>query len=418
MIKITNDFFTPKQVDFFNDANHRWNIKSGATRSGKTFMDYFILPERITERKGKKGLTVFLGVNKGSIQRNLIDPLQDIYGTILVSDIKSDNTARIFGEKVYCLGTEKINSVNRIRGSSIKYLYGDEFAEWHESVFQMVKSRMDKPYSLADLTCNPGDPEHWAHEFMTSDADIYLQEYELDDNTKLDKSIADELKKEYAGTVFYDRFILGKWVRAEGSCFVAFRDDWNVIKSEKEKKEIIDKIMFIEIGCDIGGGGSATAYTAMGYYMDSEKGLCAAALEELYDTKNISADAIRDNFKNFTIYIRGKYGKNISLAAVDSAEQLIKKSFARSTTVRVVDSMKKPILDRIRMIDYLFAERRYVIFDCCPHLISAYHAAVWNTKNPAKTERLDNGTTNIDSLDSSEYTLERHMTDFMRFYKK
>ena len=32
--------FSKKQQEFFENANHRWNIKSGATRSGKTYMDY------------------------------------------------------------------------------------------------------------------------------------------------------------------------------------------------------------------------------------------------------------------------------------------------------------------------------------------------------------------------------------------
>ena len=38
--------FTDKQIEYLNKANHRWNIKHGATRSGKTYLDYYII--RIT----------------------------------------------------------------------------------------------------------------------------------------------------------------------------------------------------------------------------------------------------------------------------------------------------------------------------------------------------------------------------------
>ena len=146
--------FTAKQREFLDNANHRWNIKEGATRSGKTYLDYFVIPKRIRRVAGLPGLTVILGNTKGTLQRNVIEPLQDMYGTELVSSIRSDNTAMLFGEKCYCLGADKANQVDRIRGASIKYCYGDEIATWHEDVFTMLKSRLDKPYSKFDGTLN------------------------------------------------------------------------------------------------------------------------------------------------------------------------------------------------------------------------------------------------------------------------
>ena len=84
-----------KQKEYWREANRRWNIKSGATRSGKTYLDYCIIPKRIRSLAGKDGLVVLLGNTKGTLQRNIITPLQNIYGTMLVSDIRSDNTAKI-----------------------------------------------------------------------------------------------------------------------------------------------------------------------------------------------------------------------------------------------------------------------------------------------------------------------------------
>ena len=134
---------TDKQKEFWKGCDHRWNIKCGATRSGKTFLDYYLIPKRIRAVSGKDGLYVILGNTKSTLQRNIIEPLQNIWGIDLVSDIKADNTAIMFGEKVHCIGADKINQVNRLRGSSIKYCYGDEVVTWHQDVFNMLKSRLD-----------------------------------------------------------------------------------------------------------------------------------------------------------------------------------------------------------------------------------------------------------------------------------
>lgn len=214
-----------KQLEFARYANHRWNFKGGATRSGKTYLDFkWIIPLRIRDRAGKDGLAVILGVTKSTIERNVLEPMRNLYGDKLVGTISSDNTAWIFGEKCYCLGAEKVSQVSKIRGASIKYCYGDEVADWSEEVFALLKSRLDKEYSCFDGTYNPQYPNHWLKKFLDSDADIFSQVYTIDDNPFLPPSFVENLKKEYAGTVFYDRYILGKWTLAEGLVYPMFGD--------------------------------------------------------------------------------------------------------------------------------------------------------------------------------------------------
>ena len=103
---------SPKQIDFVRQGNRRWNFKGGATRSGKTYLDFrWIIPIRIRERIGKEGLAVLLGVTKSTIERNVLEPMRNIYGDALVGTISSDNTVRLFGEKCYALGAEKVSQV-------------------------------------------------------------------------------------------------------------------------------------------------------------------------------------------------------------------------------------------------------------------------------------------------------------------
>lgn len=216
---------SPKQSEFVKYGTHRWNFKGGATRSGKTYLDFrWIIPIRIRERIGKDGLAVILGVTKSTIERNVLEPMRNLYGDMLVGTISSDNTAWIFGEKCYCLGAEKVSQVSKIRGASIKYCYGDEVADWSEEVFALLKSRLDKEYSCFDGTFNPQYPDHWLKKFLDSNADIFSQTYTIDDNPFLPESFKENLKKEYEGTVYYDRYILGLWVRAEGLVYPMFGD--------------------------------------------------------------------------------------------------------------------------------------------------------------------------------------------------
>lgn len=220
---------SPKQIEFVRCANHRWNFKGGATRSGKTYLDFkWIIPMRIRERVGMDGLSVILGVTKSTIERNVLEPMRNIYGDELVGVISSDNTARIFGEKCYCLGAEKISQVSKLRGASFKYCYGDEVADWSEDVFTLLKSRLDKDYSCFDGTFNPQHPDHWLKQFLDSDADIFSQTYTIDDNPFLPEAFKENLKREYAGTVFYDRYILGLWTRAEGLVYPMFSSEKHI----------------------------------------------------------------------------------------------------------------------------------------------------------------------------------------------
>lgn len=214
---------SPKQIEYVRKANRRWNFKGGATRSGKTYLDFrWIIPIRIRERIGKDGLTVLLGVTKSTIERNVLEPMRSLYGDTLVGSISSDNTVMLFGERCYALGAEKVSQVSKIRGVSIKYCYGDEVADWSQDVFELLKSRLDKAYSCFDGTFNPQYPSHWLKAFLDSDADLFSQTYTIDDNPFLPPEFVESLKREYAGTVYYQRYILGLWVVAEGLVYPMF----------------------------------------------------------------------------------------------------------------------------------------------------------------------------------------------------
>jgi len=164
---------------------------------------------------------MLLGNTRGTLNRNILEPMREIWPG-LVSEISSDNTVMIFGQRCYALGADNVKHVNRLRGTTIEYCYGDEVTTWSKDVFDMLKSRLRCKHSHFDGTCNPEGPTHWFYDFLQSDADIYQQSYTIDDNPMLPPEFVENLKREYQGTVLYDRYINGLWVAAEGALFTTY----------------------------------------------------------------------------------------------------------------------------------------------------------------------------------------------------
>ena len=72
--------FSRKQQEYIRKANSRWNVQVGAVRSGKSFVDIaYVIPERLRAVHDKDGLNVILGVSKESVERNVLQPMREIY---------------------------------------------------------------------------------------------------------------------------------------------------------------------------------------------------------------------------------------------------------------------------------------------------------------------------------------------------
>lgn len=214
---------TPKQAEYIRNAHHRWNVACGAVRSGKSYLQIaYTIPTRIVERRDMRGLKVLLGATRSNIERNILQPMRDIYGDSIASPINSQNCCKILNEQVYCIGADNIRQVAKIRGSEIAYCAIDEGTDINQEVFEMLKSRLSLKYSCCDITTNPASPNHWFKEFLDSEehgVDIYRQDYTIYDNPFLPQDYVKALEAEYAGTVWYNRYILGLWTLAEGLVF-------------------------------------------------------------------------------------------------------------------------------------------------------------------------------------------------------
>ena len=398
-----------KQKEFIRNANRRYNIKTGATRSGKTYLDIlYTIPSRIRERSGKKGLNVILGVTNSTIERNILQPLRELYGDKLIGSINSQNIAKLFGEEVYCLGAEKVSQVSKIRGASIKYCYCDELAEYNQEVFELLKSRLDKEYSVLDGALNPESPTHWLKQFLDSDADIYCQSYTIFDNPFLPKNFVDNLCKEYEGTVYYNRYILGQWCNAEGLIYTRFANEPSkyVWKKKDDNGDYDLPNGLTIIGIDYGGTKSGQAFVCTRISNDFRYVITLGSEKHMGD---IDPDDLEDLEIKFAKKMRYKYKCEIDYMLPDNEEVVLIRGLKRRVQELGWDTLvrgcvKEPINDRIdcgrTMISYNIF---YYIEEECKLLVDALSSALWDDEAKEDT-RLDDFTTDIDTIDAWEYS--------------
>ena len=396
---------SPKQAEYLQNSNKLINLKIGAKGSGKTFIDTaFVIPQRIMERKGKKGEMFILGVTKETIERNVLKLMRSHYGE-LVSPINSRNVCHMFGEDVYCLGAEKVNQITKLQGSTAKYVYGDEVVRWHEEVWITMLATLRTDCSCFDGACNPEQPTHYIKKYIDkpqNQQDLYIQNYVIDDNPFYPKKQLEALKRQYSGTIFYDRYILGLWKRAEGSIYSKFSENHDKYIKQCESMSRGD----IYIGVDFGGNKSATTFVATWVAYSYSH---IHTLESERHTTNLDPDELNALYVKFITKITNKY-KLPKIVYADSAEQVLIRGMRTASqraniNVGIVNSIKNQINERIKLTTSLMGQGRYFVQKECTSLISALDDAVYDNKSLVDL-RLDNGTSDIDTLDGSEYSYE------------
>lgn len=353
----------------------------------------------------------FLMVGKTitSLKRNCLSVLEGLFGTDLFTYSISKKESNIAGRKIYLEGVNDVRAEHKIRGMTLQAAYCDELTLFTEDFFTTLLSRLSMKNAKLIGTANPDRPSHWLLKKYISrknELDIKIWKFLLEDNETLEKSYIENLKKEYTG-VFYDRFILGKWVAAEGLIYSKFAN-------EKEKY-IVEKVrpydlQSVHIGIDYGASKSKTAFVAIGitpgfremYVLKEKTSLGIKTPEEMYK-----------NFFDFYNQLENKYGR-ISFCYADwgglgqvQTKGIQNYFIKQSKPIKIQDCLKVRIIERINMTCRLIGAQRFKIHKDCKETIEALSSAVWEQNKD--DVRLDNGSVNIDVLDAMEYAFSNYI---------
>jgi PBSX family phage terminase large subunit len=279
------NYFSPKQVKVLKHANKRWNMLYGATRSGKTRITYYLVPLRIKEHWD--GNVLLVGKTVNTLERNVFDPMREIFGNEHVSKLIDKKEIIIFGKKCYVVGANDERSEQKIRGMSVSYAYCDEITTYPETFFQMLKSRLDKPGAKCDATCNPESPSHFIKQHIdnTGEEWIYAEHFTIYDNPFLDENFVRALESEYRGTIYFDKWILGNWVKAEGLVFPLFKRESHYLTPQEYSARFgRNRLTAVIFGCDGANTNDSTAVIPLAI-MDNGQ---AVTLEMFYHNPKVN----------------------------------------------------------------------------------------------------------------------------------
>ena len=356
---------SPKQLQSFSEATHRFNIWVGAIRSGKTYASIWKLIDLL--KNGPPGDCMIIGVSLDTIQRNI---LRDLY-KFLGGNKPSDKTTRtkLYGRDVYFVGANDDGSVKRIQGSTLAIAYVDEATCIPQSFFKMLEGRLSVPGSQMIGTCNPEGPMHWLKkEYIdrAHDLDIKTWNFTLDDNPILDETYKNSIKTSYTG-MWYKRYILGEWAVSHGLIYDAY-DHLNLYENP------FDYANYWLVGVDYGTSNATAAV------------LCAVTptkwpqihvvQEYYYDSVKKGRQKTDDELADDLVTLCGVH--SVRAIYVDPSAASLKAELRRRN-LPVLDA-KNDVLEGIKVTSKFIANKNLVIHKSCQQLIETIQSYSWDPK--------------------------------------
>ena len=241
-----------KKILAFPYSRYDALICDGAVRSGKTsimtvsFVDW-AMENFSNQRFGLCGKTV------DSCTKNLVIPYISMAYAKKKYNIRwrrSDKLLEVrrgFTTNYFeVFGGKDEGSQDLIQGRTFAGVLLDEVVLMPQSFVNQALARCSVDGAKLWFSCNPGSPQHWFYlEWIKKHKErnaLYLH-FEMADNPSLSEKTLERYRSQYSG-VFYDRYILGKWVLAEGLIYPMFGQD-NITDEIPESGEYY-------ISCDYG----------------------------------------------------------------------------------------------------------------------------------------------------------------------
>lgn len=442
--------FSEKHKEYIRRcAINSFNVAEGAVRAGKTVDNVFAFahelkttPDRIHLATGSTMANAKLNIGDANgFGLEYIFRGQSHWGKYKDNEalfIKGPDTG--WKQKIVIFaGGAKEDSYKKIRGNSYGMWIATEVNLHHDNTIKEASNRQLAAKRLKvfwDL--NPDNPKA---PIYSDYIDKYQKQAEdgefpggynymhctIYDNINITPERLREVESRYdKNSIWYLRDIKGMRVVANGLIYRRFADDTSTktysFRMDGKPKDIMEVIL----GIDFGGSGSGHSFTATAITRGYQNVVALAS--EWVGCKDgkgnqieIDPEMLGSMFCNFCQKIISRYGF-ITTVYADSAEQTLIAGIRSSLRkhglpwVRVENALKTEINDRINATAILMAQGRfYYVKGECQSLVDALSTAVWDPKELTKNVRLDDGTSDIDSLDSFEYTFERLISRLIKY---
>lgn len=398
--------FSPKQAEILRFAynDEETIICDGAVRSGKTIVMTLSFVLWAMTYFNHTNFAI-CGKTVSNAERNILRPFQQIEGMPFTLNYKISNRMLTVqsGDKenyFYLFGGKDESSYALIQGLTLAGVLFDEVALMPQSfVDQAIARTLSFANAKIWFNCNPESPNHWFYkEWITNEERKYKHlHFLMRDNPILTEREIQRAESLFTG-VFYDRYIRGMWVRAEGIIFPEFAnnpDKW-IIKREDVPKTFRS----VEVGFDIGGNGSAYAMTCTGQGYD---GIQYRLKAEKRQAEDMAMDDIEKFVVEFCGEVEREYGVRVGIINCDHIAVIVN-TINDNTKYRAEFCYKPPLEDRVFLYSKLFSMDKIKFVDgMCDDLIDEMQNLVFDDRSDRPIP-LDDGSMQIDTYDSACYS--------------
>ena len=212
-------------------------ICDGAVRSGKTVC-MIVSFVHWAMRFFDGAIFGICGKTVQSVERNIVMPLQgmrDVTAYYTLTYTRSTKLVTVTGNghinSFYVFGGKDESSYMLIQSITLSGVLFDEVALMPRSfVEQAIARTVSVSQSKLWFNCNPDSPSHWFYKkwIENPQPDTLHLHFMMDDNPIMTPEAIAKAESRFSG-VFYERYILGRWVLADGLVYPMFDKNQHVI---------------------------------------------------------------------------------------------------------------------------------------------------------------------------------------------
>ena len=356
-------------------------ICDGSIRSGKTvsMTDGFILWS-MSSFNGQN--FAICGKTIESLRRNVVTLMpQWLEGIFTITERRSENkliiTANGKTNYYYMFGGKDESSYTLVQGITLAGVLFDEVALMPRSFVEQAMARCSVDGSKLWFNCNPEHPMHWFHEEWIrkhKEKNCFYLHFTMKDNPSLTPSIVRRYEKLYSGA-FYERFVLGKWVAAQGCVYPMFSQEKHVVTPP-------DTFGRYYISCDYG------TVNPSSFGLWGENGGKWYRIREYYFNSRTEGSQRTDSEHYASLCdLAGNLG--IEAVIVDPSAASFIECIRREGRFRVIPA-KNDVIDGIRKVSDCLKERKILFSSECRDSIREFGLYRWEENAVKDAVRKEN----------------------------
>ena len=375
-------------------------ICDGAVRSGKTTVMAFTFLIWAMEHYDRTNFAI-CGKTVQSAERNVLKPLMQMDGLRIPFSMTYKVSTRVLtvrcGKKenyFYLFGGKDESSYMLIQGITLAGVMFDEVALMPRSFVEQALSRaISYEHPKYFFNCNPESPNHYFYQewILNQKPGTQHIHFALEDNPVLTAQMIERTKAMYSG-VFYDRYIRGMWVLAEGLVYPMFDTEKNIARGKTGGPGVYC------VAIDYG----TINPTAMGLWRVHD-GRAVMEREYYHDSRKTGRQKTDEEYYQDLETFVGE--TPIERVIIDPSAASFKECIRRHGRYRVRDA-DNSVLDGIRFTGTLIAQGRVKVHESCVNTIAEFGSYVWDDK-AAQDAVVKENDHSMDQMRYLCYTLRR-----------